>query len=171
MSDQMLLYILRAPQSPDDHLAMVQLISRAREAADLLEANAAEIASLKSAFDDRVRIIEMQLKDKERLQAEIARQRQAKENWMDQYQTLRDENEKLRAVYEAAQNMLDDWDNDRTDVGSIDALEQALAAVEQSEAGDWLKGKHLPCAVCGEPNIPDHSCKSKGSSDERMTND
>ena len=55
MSDQMLLYILRAPQSPDDHLAMVQLISRAREAADLLEANAAEIATLRKQVSERER--------------------------------------------------------------------------------------------------------------------
>ena len=72
------------------------------------------------------------------------------------------ENEKLRAVYEAAQNMLDDWDNDRTDVGSIDALEQALAAVEQSEAGECKHVEEVR-ATC-----PHCDTQSKGSPDASL---
>jgi hypothetical protein len=37
MSEIMLLGVLRAPHDPDNFLAMVQLIARAREAADRIE--------------------------------------------------------------------------------------------------------------------------------------
>lgn len=36
------------------------------------------------------------------------------------------------AVVDAARNMLDDWDNDRLDVGSVGSLEQALSPTQDT---------------------------------------
>ena len=78
------------------------------EAADLLEANAAEIDDLRGSLDE----------------------------WRADLKSLKAENEKLRAVYEAAKNLVaSEYCNDRNEQP---ALEQAIAAVEQSEAGDEL---------------------------------
>ena len=150
MSDQMLLYILRAPQSPDDHLAMVQLISRAREAADLLEANAAEIASLgaliKSSDTDSQKVrdecIGLVAKNL-RLEAENEKLREANDfncKTLDQMEEMllveRKRLSAFEALYEAVKVLHDVADEDCYwgDQGrAMIAVDRALAAVEQSE--------------------------------------
>ena len=143
------------------------------EAADLLEANAAEIgelqikvtqltglshgyldeiARLRNLNDEYLESLDEAKYDEPALRVKLSCQR-------DEIADLKAENEKLRAVYEAVDAAIKDEHEQGHDLDDLTPLwadvEQALAAVEQSEAGHrhaWTKPEgmvHWECE-CGE---------------------
>ena len=67
-----------------------------------------------------------------------------------------DEIRQLQAVKDAVLNLLDDWDNDRTDVGSIAVLEKELGIVCEIKCGNC--GAPVPyadavCSLCGHGEL------------------
>ena len=133
--------VLREIRDNPNSFSLYVIASWCDKAADLLEANAAEIATANALMDDMCTRIE----------------------------GLEAENEKLRAVYEAVDAAIKDEHEQGHDLDDLTPLwadvEQALAAVEQSEAGDEL------LEISGKPGTEERAdlysadTQSKGSPD------
>ena len=127
MSDQMLLGVLRAPAPHPDHpLGIIQLVDRARQAADLIESQAKEIEQLRAYNDEHQSLAGLQEMEIEKLESQL-------ESGMNGKSMLPTELlNRMKAVVDAAEK----W---RQELGPIDGtmkawleLGEALAAYKES---------------------------------------